>query len=86
MMSDYSRTQELVEAANSSSGASNKQYEKTLDSMETKLQRLENAWNEFAMGIMNSDFLKFGVDVLTKFMTVINKMTTAFGTTKDSIF
>jgi hypothetical protein len=27
------------------------------------------------MGIMNSDLVKFGVDVLTKFLEVINKVT-----------
>jgi hypothetical protein len=45
MMSDYGRTTELVAAANESAGASQKQFEKTLESMETKVQKLENAWN-----------------------------------------
>ena len=30
------------------------------------------------MGIMNSDFVKFGIDILTKFLEVINKATSAF--------
>jgi hypothetical protein len=37
MMSDYERTMELVGEANNSAGASQKQFEKTLDSMEAKL-------------------------------------------------
>jgi hypothetical protein len=37
MMSDYGRTMELVDAANESAGASQKQFEKTLDSMATKV-------------------------------------------------
>lgn len=78
MMSDYSRTQELVTAANNSAGASQKQYEKTLDSLETKLAKLKNAWDEFSMGILESDLVKLGVDILTKFLEIINKATSAF--------
>ena len=37
MMSDYDRTMELVNAANNSAGASQAQFEKTLDSLESKL-------------------------------------------------
>ena len=55
MMSDYSRTQELVSAANNSAGASAAQFEKTMDSLESKLAKLKNAWNEFSMGILESD-------------------------------
>ena len=78
MMSDYGRTQELVTAANNSAGASARQYEKTVDSLETKLNKLKNAWNEFAMGILESDLVKAGVEILTKFLEIINKATSAF--------
>ena len=78
MMSDYGRTQELVTAANNSAGASQKQYEKTLESLETKLAKLKNAWDEFSMGILQSDLVKFGVDALTKFLEIINKATSSF--------
>lgn len=79
MMSDYSRTQELVTAANNSAGASNRQFEKTMESLEAKMEKLKNAWHEFTMGIMDSDLVKFGVDILTKFLEVINKATSAIG-------
>ena len=78
MMSDYGRTQELVAAANNSAGASARQYEKTIDSLDTKLNKLKNAWDEFAMGILESDLVKTGVEILTKFLEVINKATSAF--------
>jgi hypothetical protein len=68
MMSDYGRTQELVTAANNSAGASQKQFEKTLEGVAAKLEKLKNAWHEFTMGIMNSDFVKLGIDILTKFL------------------
>lgn len=79
MVSDYSRTQELVEAANTSAGASNKQFEKTLDSLESKLNELKNAWNTFTMGITNSEILKAGIDILTWIITKINEATELLG-------
>ena len=72
MMSNYERTMELVGAANNSTGASQKQFDKTLESMEAKLQNLNNAWNQFIMGLANSDLLKAGVDALTGLLNAIN--------------
>ena len=77
MMSDYERTMELATAANNSAGASQQQFDKTLESMEAKLQKLKNAWDEFAMGLANNEILKFGVDLLTGVLEVVNKLTNA---------
>lgn len=85
LMQDYSRTQELVGAAYSSTGASQKQFEKTQDSMESKLARLKNAWDEFAMGLANNAVLKGAVDVLTNILQLVNKITNAFGDGLGSI-
>ena len=85
MMSNYERTQELVTAANNSAGASNKQFEKTMDSLESKVEKLRNTWHEFTMGIMNSDLVKAGVDILTKFLEVLNKITSSFNGLGGSI-
>ena len=74
IISDYSKTMELVNAANNSAGASQRQYEKTLDSLETKLAKLKNAWNEFTMGLSNNEFIKAAVDALTGLLTTINKI------------
>ncbi len=43
MMQDYERTQELLGAANNSAGASQEQFNKTLESMDSKLNKLKNA-------------------------------------------
>jgi TP901 family phage tail tape measure protein len=75
MMSDYGRTQELVGEAQNSAGASTRQYEKTLDSLESKLAQLKNAWTEFTTGIMNSGLVKFFVDLLTNILNTINTVT-----------
>lgn len=79
MMSDYERTMELVDAANNSTGASQKQFEKTTESLESKINKLKNAWDEFSMGIANSSLIKGAVDLLTNLFTVINKVTSALG-------
>ena len=75
MMSDYGRTMELVSAANNSAGASQKQFDKTLESLEAKLNNLKNAWDQFTMGIANNTIIKAGIDALTGFLNLINKLT-----------
>lgn len=75
LMQDNARMTELVSDANNAAGASQKQFEKTLDSLETKLNQLHNAWNTFLMGIANSDAIKFVVDLLTSLVNVLNKIT-----------
>lgn len=74
MMSDYSRTQELVSAAYNSTGASQEQFEKTLDSLDSKLTKLKNAWDQFAMGLANNEFIKGAIDVLTGLLNTINSI------------
>lgn len=74
MMSDYSRTQELVSAAYNSTGASQEQFEKTLDSLNTKLTKLKNAWDQFAMGLANNEVIKVVTDVLTGLLNIINSI------------
>jgi hypothetical protein len=56
-----------------------------LESLESKLAKLKNAWDEFSMGILQSDLVKFGVDALTTFLEIINKATSAFSGLGGSI-
>ena len=85
MMSNYDRTMELVTAANNSAGASQKQFDKTLESLDAKLQRLSNAWDTFVMGLADNDIIKFGVDLLTKLLETVNNLTDDLGSTAGSI-
>lgn len=75
MMSDYDRTMELVGAAKDSIGASDNQFNKTLDSLDAKLQKLANSWHTFVMGITNSELVKGGVDILSGLLDIINTLT-----------
>ena len=74
MMNNYERTQELVSYATDSAGASNEQFNKTLDSLEAKINKLKNAWDAFLMGITNDKLVKGAVDFATGFITQINKL------------
>lgn len=75
MMSDYERTMQLVSAANNSAGASQRQFDKTLESLESKLNQLKDAWDQFTMGIANNTLIKAGVDALTALINLLNKIT-----------
>ena len=79
MMSDYNRTMELQSAAYNAEGAAQEQYEKTLESLDSKLNQLKDAWDEFILGIVNSKAIKTGVDILTKLLDAINNLTDAPG-------
>lgn len=79
MMSNYNRTIELVDAAYSSAGSSQEQFEKTTESLESKLNRLHNAWQGFTMGIANNKLIKLSVDILIKLATAVNKVTEVGG-------
>ena len=85
MMSDYDRTMELVNAANNSAGAANEMFEKTLDSLETKVNKLKNAWNEFIMAIADNDLIKGAIDALTGLLNTINKLTGNSGIAKIGV-
>lgn len=74
MMQNNARTQELLGYAYDSEGASQKQFEKTLDSLEAKINKFKNAWNEFTMGIADSGMIKGAVNIVTNLITVVNKL------------
>lgn len=85
MMSDYARTQELVGKAYNANGAAARQFEKTQESLESKLNRLKNAWNEFLMGLTNNIVVKTFVDLLTDLLNGINKFTSAVEASTGSL-
>lgn len=85
MMNDYAGLQETLGYAMDSEGASQEQFNKTLDSLQSKLNNLSNAWTEFTTGIANSDVIKGAVDILTDILNVINDITGALGSGGSTI-
>lgn len=78
-MQNNARLTELMNAAKDSKGSAEGQFEKTLDSLDAKVNKLRDAWEEFLMGIANSDLIKGSIDLLTKLLEVINKLTKGTG-------
>lgn len=74
MMDNYAKTTEFVNSAYNSAGSGQRQFEKTLESLEAKLTKLKNAWDEFAMGLTNNIIIKGAVDTLTFLLTAVNKL------------
>lgn len=74
MMDNYAKTTEFVNSAYNSAGSGQRQFEKTLESLEAKLTKLKNAWDEFAMGLTNNVIIKGAVDTLTFLLTAVNKL------------
>ena len=72
IMQDYAKTTELVNAAYNSTGSGQKQFEKTLDSLASKLTKLKNAWDQFTMGLANNEIIGAAVTLLTGLLTAIN--------------
>lgn len=74
MMSNYERTVQLMDYANNAEGASAKQFNKTLESLEAKINKFQNAWKQFLMGIMNDSWTKRIVDAGTKALNIVNNL------------
>lgn len=74
MMDNYAKTTEFVNSAYNSAGSGQRQFEKTLESLEAKLTKLKNAWDEFAMGLTNNVIIKGAVDTLTVLLTAVNRL------------
>ena len=79
MLSNYNRLTYFQQEALNAAGSMDRQWSKTLESLESKIARFINAWNEFTTGIANSDVIKTGIDLLTNLLEAINNLTNAPG-------
>lgn len=85
LMSDSERLVKLLGEAYNSAGAGEKQYEKTQESLETKLNNLHTAWTEFTTSIADSNLIKGAVDLLTQILNTVNAITDAFGSFSGAV-
>ena len=85
MVQNYDRLKELTDAAANSEGASEVQFSKTLESYESKVNKLKNAWQQFTMSLANNQAIKKGVDTLKDIITFGNKIIKTFGKVGDAI-
>lgn len=82
MMSDYKRATELAEIANNSAGASQIQFAKTLDSVNTKVNKLSSNFQKLIGNLVENqavrDFLDLLNDALSSLVEVSDKGILAF--------
>ena len=73
LMDNYQRTLELVEIAQNSEGRSSQQFAKYAESVEFKIKRLKNTWEQFRVSLLNSKVYKGAVDLLNNLLSKISK-------------
>ena len=73
-MDNYKRTMELIDTAYNSAGKSTEQFNKYQDTLEYKLNKLQNTWEQFRTDFFNSDFFKNAVDGLNEILDRIKDL------------
>ena len=74
LMDNYDRAMELVSVSQNASGESAKQLRAYNQGLEASFTRLNNAWQQFATKIADSDMIKGVIDLLTDFVEILNKI------------
>ena len=77
---------EALEAAFNSAGSAAAEQEKWMESLEAKLGQLEAAWQSLSNTFLDSEFLGNLIDLLTKFVNVLDWVIDKFGTLNNNIF
>lgn len=73
-MDNYKRTLELIDTAYNSAGKSTEQFNKYQDTLEYKLNKLQNTWAQFRTEFFNSDFFKNAADGLNEILDRIKDL------------
>lgn len=78
-MSNPSVLEEVFEASKESAGSAQQELNKYLDSIDGRLQKLQNRFQELAAVTINSDWLKGLIDLGTGAVKVITKLADGLG-------
>ena len=73
-MDNYKRTMELIDIAYDSAGKSTEQFNKYQDTLEYRLNKLQNTWEQFRTEFFNSDFFKNAVTGLNEILDRIKDL------------
>lgn len=71
LMEDYERTMDLVTVAQESEGKASEQFGKYQDTLENKINKLKNSWEQLRLSFANSDIFKNAIESLT---AIVNKI------------
>lgn len=75
MMENYERTAELINIAGNSAGRADEQFSKYADTVEYKVNRLQNTWEQFRVNFLSSDLYKGILDIANIALPIITNMT-----------
>ena len=82
LLSNNKRLLELTNAATNAAGAGQEQFNKTLESLESKLNKLTNQLKIFYTGLLNQRIIKGAIDSLTTILNLFNKLTESLTNSK----
>ena len=74
MMENYDRTMELVDTAYDSAGKSSEQFAKYQDTVEYKINKISNSWEQLRTNFFDSDTYKAALDIVQKFVEELNNL------------
>ena len=72
LMRNYGTAIKATDTALDSAGSAAQENARYMDSMQGKLEELSSAWENFSRKIVNSDWLKKGMDVLTNILEALS--------------
>ena len=74
LMANFDTAREALETSLNSSGSAMAEHEKWQQSLEARINSLKASWQSLSQTFMSSDFLKFGLDALMKFLDILNAL------------
>lgn len=73
-MENYDRTTELINVATNSAGRSSEQFAKYTDSVENKINKLKNTWEQMRLSFFGSDWYKGILDTFNNILANISQI------------
>jgi TP901 family phage tail tape measure protein len=75
LLENYKTIDEVIKSAENADGSATEENLRYMDSIEGKIQKLQNQAQEFWHNVIQSDTLKWIIDGLTDILTKVNKIT-----------
>ena len=79
LMNNFDIAEQALETSLNSAGSAMKEHEKWQESLEARINKLKAAWQSLSQSFMSSDFLKVALDVVIKFVDVLDKLISKIG-------
>ena len=79
LMNNFDIAEQALETSLNSAGSAMKEHEKWQESLEARINKLKAAWQSLSQSFMSSDFLKIALDVVIKFVDVLDKLINKIG-------